>query len=181
MGVLLIRKSLSKFLIISSLIFHSSVQSVTYVDHAVAQYAGEIGLLALGLGKDHGRYSISGLYGVVPAAMAGGMLIETITLRQTYSFYEWDRLALYGGLNVFHVLGLHYEVSRYGDPPSTYYPIGSIRGLLNLGISFQIKHKTFFYFEAGLNDIWIANWVANTNVVNPTDHVSMGMGLKYNF
>jgi hypothetical protein len=159
------------------------VQAVTYVDHLVSQFAGEIGLISIGLGRDFSRYSIAGMYGIVPPEMSGTSAIETVTLRQTYRFHEWKRLSFHVGLNVYHVTGLNYETSKYGDPPDRYYPIGSIRGLLSLGTAVQIdRHeKSFFYFESGINDIWMVNWLANYKVVNPWEHFSLAMGFKQRF
>lgn len=113
---------------------------------------------------------------------AEGPLIETITLRQTYNFYQWKRIRLYFGFNIFHVLGLQYESSKFRDAPEGYYPIGSIRGLLYLGISVATdkNEKRSFYFESGMNDIWIENTLSNSTV-NPTEHISLAIGLKQKF
>lgn len=155
--------------------------SVTYVNHFLGQYAGEIGLLSVGLGKDFERYSLSGLYGLVPPDLSGADSIETVAIRQTYRFWDWQRFTFYGGLNIFHVLGLQYQSTKFRDAPEGYYSIGSIRALLNLGAGVQLRESWNFYFEAGMNDIWITNFVSNSDVVNPTDHVSLALGLKKTF
>lgn len=154
---------------------------VTYVNHFLGQYAGEIGLLSVGLGKDFERYSLSGLYGLVPPDLSGADSIETVAIRQTYRFWDWQRFTFYGGLNIFHVLGLQYQSTKFRDAPEGYYSIGSIRALLNLGAGVQLRENWNFYFEAGMNDIWITNFVSNSDVVNPTDHVSLALGLKKTF
>lgn len=156
-------------------------QAVTYVNHVLGQYAGEIGLFSLGLGRDFERYSISGQYGIVPPDLSGADALETVALRQTYRFWDWQRLSFYGGLTIFHVLGLQYQSSKFRDAPEGYYSIGSIRGLINLGLGAEIRNKWSFYFEGGMNDIWITNFVSNTDLVNPTDHVSLALGVKKNF
>lgn len=173
-----IKKYLFSFLI---LISSYRAQSVTYVNHFLGQYAGEIGLISLGLGRDFERYSISGMYGFVPPDLSGADSIETVAIRQTYRFWDWRRLSFYGGMNIFHVLGLQYQATKFRDAPEGYYSIGSIRALINLGVSAEVRNKWGFYFEAGMNDIWIQNFVANTDVVNPSDHVSLGLGLKKKF
>jgi hypothetical protein len=156
---------------------------VTYFDHANAQFAGEIGLLSAGLGREFSRYSLGGMYGIVPPEMSGGVQVETVTIRQTYRFYDWKRFHFHGGLNIFHVLGLQYQTSKYGEAPRSYYPIGSIRGLLNLGTSFMLDRagKSSFYFESGMNDIWLVNWLSNGDEVNPFRHLSLGLGVKQRF
>jgi hypothetical protein len=165
------------------IVFCNKAWGVTYIDHANVQYAGELGLFSMGLGRQFARYSIGGMYGFVPSGMAGGTHIETIAIRQTYSFFQGNKIGFYGGLNIFHVLSLQYETAKYGDSPERYYPIGSIRGLLNLGSSFGIDRglKTKIYFEAGLNDLWIVNYLTNRDVINPTNHISLGIGLKHTF
>lgn len=154
---------------------------MTYVNHFLGQYAGEIGFISLGLGRDFKRYSLSALYGLVPPDLSGTDAIETVTLRQTYRIWDWRRLSFYGGLNVFHVLGLQYQSTKFRDAPEGYYSIGSIRGLLYLGSSVTVRNDWNFYFEAGMNDIWITNFVTNTDRINPSDHVSLALGLKKNF
>lgn len=154
---------------------------VTYVNHFLGQYAGEIGLLSVGLGKDFERYSLSGLYGLVPPDLSGADSIETVAIRQTYRFWDWQRFTFYGGLNIFHVLGLQYQSTKFRDAPDGYYSIGSIRALVNLGAGVKLRENWNFYFEAGMNDIWITNFVSNSDVVNPTDHVSLALGLKKTF
>ena len=123
------------------------------------------------------------MYGVVPTEVSGGVLIETLTLRQTYEFYHWQRLAFYGGLNIFHVLGIKYRTEDYGEVPDKYYPIGSIRGLLNLGLSttFNKKESRMIYIEAGLNDVAITNYINNSDVINLGDEVSLAFGFKQRF
>lgn len=156
---------------------------MTYVNHFVSQFAGEIGAVSLGLGKDFERYSISGMYGFVPTEMSQGPLIETVTLRQTYILYNWDRIDFYSGLNTFHVLSLQYQSSKSRDAPSGYYSIGSIRALLYGGVAVNMRAQTMrsFYFEAGMNDIWIVNSISNSDTVDPVNHVSLAMGFKQRF
>lgn len=153
------------------------------MDHALTQFAGEVGLISVGLGKDLGRWSISGMYGVVPSELAGGPFIETVTLRLAYQLGNWKRFSFHLGLNIYHVIGLSYEATEYGEPPKSYYSIGSVRGLLYLGTSYQLdkKERNFIYFEGGLNDIWIVNSLVNKSAINPFEHVSLALGLKHQF
>lgn len=156
---------------------------MTYINHVVSQFAGEIGLLSLGLGKDFTRYSLTGLYGWVPPEYSEGPLIETVTLRQTYHLTSWKRIDFYTGLNIYHVLSLDYESSKFRDAPSNYYSLGSFRGLLYLGFAMNYKKESMrsFYFESGLNDIWITNWLTNLETVSPEEHISLAFGFKQRF
>jgi hypothetical protein len=123
------------------------------------------------------------MYGYVPADMTQGFTLETFALRQTYSLLDWDRHRLYLGLNIFHVIGLRYATSQYGEAPRNYYSIGSIRGLLNLGLQTYLmrERKIAFYIESGINDIWIENTLANWPDQNPLRHLTMALGFKKEF
>lgn len=156
---------------------------MTYVNHFVSQFAGEIGLLSMGLGKEFTKYSLSGMYGVVPTEYSEGPLIETVTVRQTYLLYDWRRIDFYGGLNIYHVLSLKYQSSKFKDAPAEYYPIGGIRGIIygGMAINMNPRRGRSFYFEAGLNDIWLTNWVSNNETVNAFDHGSLALGFKQFF
>ena len=156
---------------------------MTFIDHFTSQFAGEVGLVSMGLGKDFKKYSIGGMYGVVPTELSGGPLIETVTLRQTFEFYQWERLAAYFGLNIFHVLGIQYRTEDYGEVPDSYYPIGSIRGLLYLGLStsFNKIETRSVYIEAGLNDLALVNYAGNSEVINIGDEISLAIGFKQKF
>lgn len=159
------------------------VLAVTYINHFNTQLAGEIGLIALGLGKEINRYSIGGMYGVVPAEVSGGPVIETVVLRQTYEFYHWKKLNFHLGLNLFHVLGVKYQTQNFGNTPDNYYPNASIRGLLNLGISANLDRveKRLFYFETGLNDIAIVDFINNYKVLRADEEFSLALGIKQRF
>jgi hypothetical protein len=158
--------------------------SLTYLDHLHLQYAGQIGLISGGVGKQiTRRYSLGLMYGHVPAGVAQGFTLETFAVRQTYSLLDWHRHRFYLGLNVFHVIGLRYETSQYGEPPRNYYSIGSVRGLLYLGWQSYLlrEQKIAIYFESGINDIWIENTLANWPDQNPLRHLTMALGFKKEF
>lgn len=174
---------IGKFLFSFFFLFSSTAWSLTYVDNSLIQIAGDIGTISAGLEKKFSRYSIGGLYGIVPSDVSGGPVIETLTLRQTYLFDEWDRLGFYSGFNIFHVLGLGYQSEKFRDVPDRYYSIGGFRAVFNLGINVAIRSRELsaFYFEMGMNDIWILNSLVNNDQLNVPDHVTMGFGFKYDF
>lgn len=170
-------------MIFSLLLISSQASGVTFVNHFTSQFAGEIGLISFGVGKEFNRYSIGGMYGIVPTELSGGPLIETVTLRQTIKLLYWRRLSFYFGLNVFHVLGIHYRTNDYGDVPDRYYPLGSIRALLNLGIATALNNREsqFIYFEAGLNDIALINYYNNNEVIDVRNEISLAIGFRQHF
>lgn len=166
------------------LLIASQAWGIPYIDHANLQVAGEVGVLSAGLGKNiTPRYSLGVMYGIVPKEFSQTDMIETVTLRQTYRFYDWDRMEFYGGLNIYHVLGLRYETSKFREAPNSYYPINGFRGLFNLGTSIAIdqKRETRFYFEGGINDLWLVNIATNSETVSFVDHASLALGWKTSF
>lgn len=161
----------------------AAAYGISYVNHMNSQFADEVGLVSLGLGKELRRYSIGGMYGFVPTEISGGPFIETVTIRQTYEFYHWKKLSFHLGLNIFHVLGVKYHTHDYGSTPKNYYSNGSVRGILNFGISANLdkKEKRLFYFEVGLNDLAIANLINNSAVIEADQELSLGLGIKQRF
>lgn len=157
--------------------------STNYLDHINSQFAGEIGFISVGAGREFGRYSLGLMYGIVPAEISLGRQLETVTFRQTYRLFDLSRFSFHMGLNIYHVLGLEYETHRYGEVPHRYYPIGSVRAILSFGTSYYLDkaRRSSFYFETGMNDMWITNWLSNFGEVNPIEHLSMGMGFKTKF
>ena len=156
--------------------------ALTYVDHMLVQHAGEIGFISFGVGRTTASgYSFAGLYGVDPSDSSKASSIETFTLRQTFPLFSYEKLDIYFGLNIFHPTHIRYRTEHYGEAPNGYYPIGAIRGLLNLGLRTRIQQATFFYLEGGLNDVQIVNWVNNLNVLNPINSVSLGLGYGHRF
>ena len=164
---------------------HSMIKS-NYVDHAVTQYAGEIGQVAFGLGKKVSEnYSFSILYGYVPKDIAGTE-IETYAFKNNYSLFRFERLKtlfnFYTGINIYHVIGLKYQTSRHANYPRNYYRMSSIRALIYLGMNASIVNKqNKVFFESGINDFWIINYLNNSEVLDPKDYVSLALGWKHLF
>lgn len=152
-----------------------------YLDFYLIQFAGEIGLLSGGVGRRFSNYEISGMYGIVPAGVSRVGSIETIALRQTLNIYQKFNFKFYIGLNVFHVLGLDYQTGSYRDVPQNYYATGATRVLMSLGTIFYFNKNEGIYFESGITDIWVENYIRNQSTINPSDHLSLSLGYKSHF
>jgi hypothetical protein len=180
LGVLLIKK-----LAFSLLLLCSQAQAAfKYFDHSRVQFAGEIGFISIGLGKNiTPKYSIDLLYGIVPPELSKTSTVETVTLRQSYDFFSWDRINIYSVLSIYHALGLRYQTSKAGEAPDGYYQMGSVRGLLGIGSSVLINQKSGdkFYFEATLNDQWIVSSLSNFPAKDPSNNISLGLGYIFSF
>lgn len=159
----------------------------SFLDTFKAQYAGELGELALGFGKHFGDvYSLDFMRGLARAETAGTN-IETVALKNNFDLfhYNYDKrlFILYTGVAVYHVTGLKYQASRHNSYPESYYSLGSIRGLLYWGAKAQLDGTSPHqgYVEAGINDIWVVNYANNPETVNPFDYVSWGIGYAFLF
>lgn len=177
--------------LISSLIlglFISTSSFAHFVDGVRLQHAGEIGFVSLGINKIVSeKYQLSFLYGYVPSAYSEKP-IETISLKQDYFFYDGNLSSLnydyqvYLGVNIYHVIGLRYQSSQAKEAPFNYYQMASIRALLYLGLETgENGMPSRYYFEMGMNDIWLVNYVTNHDALEANDYLSLALGYKYLF
>jgi hypothetical protein len=167
------------------LLFSTSVFA-NFFDQAKVQYAGEIGLVAYGLGfMISDNYNLDLLYGIVPEDYSGTEAIETLAIKNNYPLIDLvikkQLLQFYLGWSIYHVIGLNYQTSRNGAAPRNYYRLGSLRGLFYYGISHQVSQKHGWYFENGMNDIWLTNYFNNQKSIDPADYMSMALGYQYIF
>lgn len=159
-----------------------------FLDYFKVQHAGEIGEVALGVGKRFGPvYSLEYLHGTVTEA-TGGTRITTLALKNNFDFYPFEYkdfyLDFYAGVMIFHVTGLRYQTRRVRQYPASYYSMGSLRGQLYLGAKGRWRRASphQFYYEAGLNDVWLVKKLRNgSDAVNPFDYVALALGYNYLF
>jgi len=151
------------------------------------QFAGEIGAYSMGVTKKiKSWYELSFLFGVTPRSVSKTKSIETFSFKQDFFFLTKDldglTTRLYTGVNIFHTTGLKHQASKFRDTPSGYYPINSIRGLLALGLQVSLPERpqNSYFFEMGMNDIWIVNSFINKSI-KPSDYISMALGFNFNF
>jgi hypothetical protein len=173
------------FILSLLLSFTSSLYSAM-IDRINIQYAGEIGLVAMGLGKKVSHtYSFDVFYGYVPESIAGSE-IETYAFKNQWNWIAFEHSQMhfqwYGGLNFYHVIGLRYQSSRLISYPRNYYSMSSIRALLLHGLLIRSsKSRHQYYIETGINDFWLINWMNNQDVINGFDYFSWSVGWRYPF
>lgn len=158
-----------------------------FIDYVKIQHAGEIGTVAVGVGKQFTKtYSLDFFHGRVPQGI-GGVEIDTYALKNNFNLFTSNldpvSLTTYLGINIYHVTGLDYQASRHASYPDDYYRLGSIRGLFYLGekVSFGRELKNEIYFEAGLGDIVLVNYFNNKDTIDPLQYFSLGIGYTYIF
>ncbi len=167
---------------------HANEAQYRFADHVKFQYAGEIGTIATGIGKNFGSfYSLDFFYGYVPEAI-GGTEIETFSLKNDFKLFNSNFFKTsqdyYFGVNIYHVTSLRYQTSRGRSFPDEYYRLGSVRALFYLGIDIRSNKKYrnhSGFFEAGINDIVLTNYINNSDVINPLDYASLALGYKFDF
>lgn len=151
---------------------------------AVIQHAGEIGKFSFGLGRRVSEYySFSAHYGFVPKNKLQNK-IETYTLKNNLHLFKYELRPLvlesYIGVGLFHVPGNKYKTHEFDGTDDNYYRQSSVRGLLYFGVELSYRNIGSFYFESGVNDIWIINSI-NNDTIDYKDHVSLGVGVNYHF
>lgn len=145
------------------------------------QHAGEIGFASFGVGIDKSDlYSFELFYGVVPRSYAITSKVETIAFKNNYNMLNASILKMYLGWSLFHVLGKKYQTSKDVRFPNGYYVEASIRGLVYYGLNLNISKKYSMYFENGLSDIWLENYVNNYYSLNLNDIMFLAIGVKLN-
>ena len=148
----------------------------------VLQYAGEIGRYSAGFGHQFNNYySISGHYGFVPSKEHQNK-IETYTLKNNLHFWDYSikglDLDFYTGASLFHVPGNKYKTQSLAGTEDNYYRQSSIRSQVYVGNSLRYRNNMSFYWESGINDIWIIN-SANNDSIDPKNHISLALGFNY--
>jgi hypothetical protein len=142
-----------------------------YVPHYVPlQFAGNIGLFALGLGytSNHDNYNVSFLYGYAPASVAGTE-IHTVTARNIfpitrYALKNSRTLIPYLGIgvtvevggNAFFRMPAHYPEGYYDFPKNVHviaYGGAKLRHLFHE--DFKPLQGVEFFVEAGTVDIYL--------------------------
>ena len=154
------------------------------------QYAGEVGLLAIGAGKQYeSGYSFSVLYGMLPEEIAGN-LIETYAFKNQMRFIDFNlidlRIVSYFGVSLQHVSGKNLNSGQSKSYPRNYYALTSWRGLLYWGVEIVKRdHKDAFkkglFIESAINDIWLVNYLNNREQVNINKYITLALGLNYYF
>lgn len=178
-----------------ALVYSFGTQATTI---AKLQYAGEIGVLAVGMGKQfESGYSFSLLYGRVPEKIAGNVITKHAI--ETYAFKNQMRLAnfsvsalkieSYLGIALLYINGKGLNSGQSKSYPANYYALTSWRGLLYWGVEILTENpkdslhntKHGFYLESAINDVWLINYFNNQKQVKISDYVALALGWNYYF
>lgn len=165
------------------------------VDNMVFQSGGDLGFIALGVGKDFGRHKIDMLIGYVPEDI-GGVEIWQVDFKygwhpsQTITFGTKKNIRLdpfYIGISVIY--GTHDDlfVNEPAQYPNGYYPPTALRYTLNIGASLQHRKHTFF-LEFTASDVSLIAYIKNPEFfIDNYDYLglegigSLAVGVKFEF
>jgi hypothetical protein len=152
------------------------------VDRVIFQYAGDIGKYSAGLGnRVNDWYSLSLHYGVVPKTDIQDK-IETWAFKNNLHVFDYEyksfALDFYLGINIYHIPGRKYQTDDITGADNGYYRQSSTRAMVYIGNGIKYEKHMEFYWESGLNDIWIIN-STNNDSIDPKDHISLAIGLNY--
>ena len=169
-----------------------------YPDYTKLHYAGEIGFISIGAGKEffrkkNGEADI--FVGYLPEGI-GGDNIVTIAFKFHYlpwkkkifsNKYELEPLTV--GAIGYHALG--EDLNRLSDKklyPDGYYwwTVGFRFGpFIGSRISTDFEHGPFknlwLYYELGTNDLFIYSWGANRTLIPLRSIFNFSFGLKASF
>lgn len=164
--------------------------------HSKLQFAGNMGLLSMGMGWDYGKHNqweTDWLFGFIPTYSSQRAKI-TMTLKQNYipwSVYLGKNISaepLECGLYFNTVFGDEFWVKEPERYPRGYYGFSSkIRTHVFLGqrLTYKIdspkrffaKEMTLFY-EISTCDLYVVSAATNSSL-KPSDYLSLSFGVKF--
>ena len=137
-------------------------------NYFVAQTAGYLGFIAMGMGRDYQRHTISALLGYVPEGIGG---VEIWQLSLKYEWHPFTAIPLEDQrnntkLNPFYIgmsliYGMHNDlfVDEPGQYPDGYYPPTALRSTLNMGVSLIYGKKYTLFVEYAALDTGLVAYV----------------------
>ena len=171
-----------KLLKFSFIFFVISFSSFAKDSSVNLQFAGEIGKYSIGVGHRWSSWFYQAFhYGVVPKSESITK-IETYALKNNFSFYDYEYnnffTDFYFGVTAYYVPGSKYETDDLDSTPNGYYRQSSYRIILALGFEVVYDSLYAFYFETGVNDVWLINYY-NNDSIEIKDHVSLALGFRW--
>ncbi|ACL65834.1 conserved hypothetical protein [Anaeromyxobacter dehalogenans 2CP-1] len=160
-------------------------------DHLTAQFAGNVGLLAVGGGHAWRDDRVVGdlLFGWVPESV-GGTDIYQLSAKVTWSPWifrlgqGWKARPFTVGLQVTYLLGGDYFIVQPSRYPSGYYPVPTaLHPGLTLGTSLTVPKRYLdapvsLYVEGVALGHMLRVWAANPRTIGPADVFSFTAGAR---
>lgn len=158
-----------------------------FLDYGKLQYAGNIGWLSVGVGKEFFSRSMNLelFYGYSPEEHSGvdiHMLASKLTflfLRQNSDAYEWQ--SLYVGFALSHVLGDNFNRFYKRKYPAGYYGNTSLNVLPLIGSSLYSRENGLgAYLEIATVDAYLVPYLSNDEI--PLEEIiNLAFGIYYPF
>lgn len=153
-------------------------------DYYVSQFAGSIGLLSFGAGKQLRIRSMEAelLFGYAPEAVTGEDIFAlALKVRENLPAVEFggNRFTPYLGLGLNYYFGDRYKVK--GKYPDDYYPYSQVHLMPHIGLKLRPlgndAARGMFYLEAGILDTYLIHYYNNSNHFELSDVVSVSAGI----
>ncbi len=183
-------QSMKKLFLIKLFIFISLLspfawgKDTSFLDYTKFQFAGEIGFVSVGVGKEFTSwYQLTLMYGVVPAFLDVDD-IHTIALKNDFNLYKYeDRFRLYFDATIFMALGKKFWPAFHSDDMGAWYYYNSGSDfLLSLGSEYYFfDGKLGLYGEYGVVGQWLYFYLKNRETVEFSTITSLTVGLNYYF
>lgn len=157
-------------------------------DYLALQHAGNIGFLAVGLGKDFRdeKLQTSLFYGVVPKAV-GGVNIYTLTAKLSIIVGEIQLrnkvtlVPFYIGTGLSYAFGDQYQTKSDNPWPRDYYPNAAYYVTPYIGMHARRPirggHEAGLYFELGSYYIYLEREFRNQAYLDVGDMLNVALGV----
>lgn len=161
-------------------------------DYAVAQYAGSLGLGAVGFGYHNGKRTIESelLLGYLPAAFGGDRLL-TAAMKSNVIFFNLFKdsqvqvYPLHTGIMVAYTCGDQFFAKQPDQFPKGYYTFSTaLHAYWQFGsrISVLVKDRRLeFYYELNASAEEIVSMIQNPRFLTPDKIFSLALGVKLKF
>lgn len=180
-----VRHAVAATLLLVSTLCHTAQAEDQFIDRFVAQYAGMLGMVSLGVEHTTGSNSdFQFMAGYTPAS-AAGIDIYSLGIRGNYVFnpvYEKESVEarLYTGIGFYYYFGDQYRTHDYPDGyytyPNTAYHLMPYLGLRVTGLLTSYREVSF-YSEAGIIDSYLIHYYNNYQTIELSDVVSLALGV----
>lgn len=161
-------------------------------DYATAQYAGSIGLGAVGFGYHNGKRTIESelLLGYLPAAFGGDRLFtaamkSNVVMHPLFKNRKVQLYPFHTGVMVAYTFGDQFFAKQPDQFPKGYYTFSTaLHAYWQFGsrISVPVKDKRLeFYYELNASAEELVSMIQNPRFLTPDKIFSLALGVKLKF
>jgi len=140
----------------------------SHKDYFIAQTAGYLGFVAMGIGREYQRHTVNGLLGYVPSEIGG---VEIWQLSLKFDWHLFDLMPIgdpgqnfrldpfYFGFSVTYGMHSNLFLDEPSQYPDDYYESTALRSTFNMGVAVQYKNKYTVFVEYAALDIGLVFFI----------------------